>query len=259
MRRESAPPVRFLPEILLAAPVWFIERKGGQKRGDEEFERGALRYFCDLGATDQFAYLFQIYNSRVRFFDEFSGRDIMPLFIVDLIRKTRHLFDYLVIATPYHDIASKEWGEAQWVRSVDPFLLGFLKQVPELVFFLGRWSGRALFPRIVDMIADTVGHLDHGKWIFGNFSERSVVWYRTETRVDFDNMVIGPRLKPVEDYQVSKALCPRSKVEQERWRRENHSLIKFAAAVHKQFETGSLFPWLRGESEDSAALYPQKT
>jgi hypothetical protein len=81
-------------------------------------------------------------------FKEFSGRDIMPLYIVDLIKQVRHLFDYLVIATPYHDIASKEWSQMEfhWVRNVDPFLLGFVKQVPELVFFLGRWSGRALFP-----------------------------------------------------------------------------------------------------------------
>lgn len=66
----------------------------------------------------------------------------MPLPIVELIRQVRNLFDYLVIATPYHDIASKEWGEMRWVRNVDPLRFGFLRQVPELMFFLERWSGR---------------------------------------------------------------------------------------------------------------------
>ena len=81
---ETVIPVRFLPELLLAAPVWFIEYKGKGEHENGEFERGVIRYFCDLGVTDQFAYLFQMYNSRVRSFEEFSGRDIMPLYIVDL-------------------------------------------------------------------------------------------------------------------------------------------------------------------------------
>jgi hypothetical protein len=247
---ETVIPVRFVPELLLVAPVWFIECKGKGEYENIEFERGVIRYFCDLGVTDQFAYLFQIYNSRLRNFQEFSGRDIMPLYIVELIRQVRGLFDYLVIATPYHDIASHEWGEMRWVRNVDPFLLGFVRQVPELVFFLGRWSGRALFPRIGDMIADTIEHLDEGNPLLANLNEGSWRWYKTETRVDFENPVVGPRLRPIESYGVPKESLPRSKLERVRWRRENHSLVKFAEAVRGKFEEGRLFAWLKGEGDN---------
>lgn len=143
---ETVIPVRYLPELLLASPVWFIECKGKWEEENSEFERGVIRNFCDLGATDQFAYLFQIYNSHLRPFTEFSGRDIMPLYIVDLVRQVRGLFDYLVIATPYHDIASAEWGEMPWVRNVDPFLLGFVRQVPEFMFFLAAGQEGRFFP-----------------------------------------------------------------------------------------------------------------
>jgi hypothetical protein len=247
---ETVIPVRYLPELLLASPVWFIECKGKWEEENSEFERGVIRNFCDLGATDQFAYLFQIYNCRLRPFAEFSGRDIMPLYIVDLIRQVRGLFDYLVIATPYHDIASAEWGEMPWVRNVDPFLLGFVRQVPEFMFFLGRWSGRALFPRIGDMIADTIEHLDEAKPLLANLNEGSFRWYKTETRVDFENTVVSPRLRPIESYGVPKESLPRSKLDRVRWRRENHSLVKFADAVRGKFEEGRLFAWLRGESDN---------
>ena len=76
---ETVIPVRYLPQLLLASPVWFIEDKGKGGVTHVEFEQGVIRYFCDLGVTDQFAYLFQIYNSRVRPFAAFSGRDI-PLY-----------------------------------------------------------------------------------------------------------------------------------------------------------------------------------
>jgi hypothetical protein len=250
---ETVIPVRFLPELFLASPVWFINYKGRWDVEDREFERATIRYFCDLGVTDQFAYLFQLYNIRVRHFDEFSGRDIMPLYIIDLIREVRRLFDYLVIATPYHDMASAEWGEwkeAPWVRNVDPFLLGFVRQVPELVFCLGRWSGRALFPRIGDMIADTIDHLDKGKALLANTSEGGGRWYKTETRVDFENTFVGPRLRPVESYSVPNEGLPRSKLDRERWRKENHSLVRFANTVRGKFEEGNLFTWLRGESDN---------
>jgi hypothetical protein len=243
---ETVFPVRYLPELLLASPVWFINYKGRWDVEDHEFELGVIRYFCDLGVTDQFAYLFQIYNTRVRYFDEFSGRDIMPLYIVELIRQVRNLFDYLVIATPYHDIASREWGDMRWVRNVDPFLLGFVRQVPELVFFLGRWSGRALFPRVGDMIADTIDHLEKSKALLANLNEGSTRWYKTETRVDFESVAIGPRLRPIESYSVPKGTRPRTALDQERWRKGNHSLVRFASAVAGKFEEGDLFSWLRG-------------
>ena len=164
---------RYVPELLVIAPVWFI----ASKRGNTNRELG--EYFCDLCATDQFAYLFQMYNRDSRLFDQFEGRDIMPLPISELVGKVKNLFDFLVIATPYHDIVSSEWGDAHWTRNIDPFLFGFLRQVPEVMFFLGRWSGTGLFPLIGDMIADTIGHIKKNKGLLVNFTGE-YIWYRQD-------------------------------------------------------------------------------
>ena len=249
---DTVVPSRFLPELLVSAPVWFIEtKKREESEGDSE--RDTIRFFCDLCETDQFAYLCQMYNCKVRLFTEFSGRDIMPLPLVNLVREVRNLFDYLVIATPYHNIAAKEWEEMPWTpatRKVDPFLFGFLREVPEWMFFLGRWSGTGLFPRIGEMIADTIEHLEKGKALLSTLSDR-LVWYKTGYRVDLENVVVGPHLRPVESYQMPKTSIPRSRREEEKWRRQNHSLVKFADNVRREFEIGSLFSWLRGEREEA--------
>jgi hypothetical protein len=135
---ETVVPTRYLPELLVAAPVWFIQEKRKTPQHFVGAGSSTVRYFCDLGVTDEFAYLFQMYNNGQRLFSEFEGRDVMPLPIAELVGKVRKLFDYLVIATPYHDIASAEWRDAQWIRNIDPFLFWFLKQIPELMFFLGK-------------------------------------------------------------------------------------------------------------------------
>jgi hypothetical protein len=64
-------------------------------------------------------------------------------------------------------------------------------------------------------------------------------------------MGFGPRLRPIENYRVPRERVPRTKLEREKCRRENHSLAKFANEVHRQFERGSLFAWLRGESDNA--------
>jgi hypothetical protein len=132
---ETVVPSRYLPELLMAAPVWFATSKRGGSVSDFD-----TRYFCDLGASDQFAYLFQLYNRELRNFEQFQGRDVMPLPILQLVSQVRQFFDYLVIATLYHDLASREWLEGpdeRWTRNIDPFLFGFLRQIPDLMFF---WS-----------------------------------------------------------------------------------------------------------------------
>ena len=118
-------------------------------------------FFCNAVGTNSFSNLFQIYNRRIRGFARFSGRDIMPLSIAKLIGEAQQIFDYLIIATPYHDIAAKEW-QAPWQRNVDPFLVGFMHGV-DYMFLLGRWSGTGLFPLVCDMVADTMEHLRFNK------------------------------------------------------------------------------------------------
>jgi hypothetical protein len=100
------------------------------------------------------------------------------------------------------------------------------------------------------MIADTIDHLNEAKSLLANVSEGSWRWYRTETRVDSENTVVGPRLKPIENYSVPKGSLPRLKIERVEWRRKNHSLVKFAEIVMGKFEEGNLFTWLRGDSDN---------
>jgi hypothetical protein len=251
---ETVVPSRYLPELLMAAPVWFVTSKRGGSVGDFD-----TRYFCDLGASDQFAYLFQLYNRELRSIDEFQGRDVMPLPILQLVSQVRQLFDYLVIATPYHDLASREWLEGpdeRWRRNIDPFLFGFLRQIPDLMFFLGRWSGTGLFQLVGDMIADTIQHMKNNRELLAKFQySRQEPWYRE----DDDNveewrrvirMIGGPRLRPIKDYkpQIGR-FKPKSVSADEKWKRENHTLVRFAGYVVRQFERGKLFSWLRGESQ----------
>src|SRR5512132_1421171 len=86
------------------------------------------------------------------------------------------------------------------------------------MFFLGRWSGRALFPRIGDMIADTIEHLDEAKPLLANLNEGSFRWYKTETRVDFENTVVGPRLRPIESYGVPRSRAAPTSAPTRAWR-----------------------------------------
>jgi hypothetical protein len=227
---ETVVPSRYLPELLMAAPVWFISTNRPRVPLLD------VRYFCDLVASDRFAYLFQLYNYKPRSFREFGGRDIMPVPIMHLVEKIKEFFDYLVIATPYHDMASEEWRiwerssaravGGRWIRNIDPFLFGFLKQIPELMFFIGRWSGTGLFPLVSDMIADTIDHIGKHKDLLVNIKRSgSKPWYREddssreEWRELQEKMVEGPRFRPVNDYKPGKTwVKPKSQSEMEKWR-----------------------------------------
>jgi hypothetical protein len=219
---------RYLPELLVAAPVWFVEPRIVDRSKQEGSNSPIVRYFCDLGPSDRFAYLFQIYNHVPCFFEELKGNEIMPLPIAQVVAQVRGLFDYLVIATPYHDLGSREWRDERWIRNIDPFLFGFLKQVPEFMFFIGRWSGAGLFPLICDMIGDTIEHIRKNRNLLVNF--RSPIWYR-EDNDGLWGRTRGPRLRPSEEYIVGS----------------DHTLVAFANKVLQQFGKGNLFSWLRGE------------
>ncbi len=221
---QTVVPVRYLPELLVAAPVWFVEPRVVPKKKSSGSSSSIVRHFCDLGRTRNFAHLFQMYNRTPRWFTEFEGRDVMPLPIVELVGQVRGLFDYLVIATPYHDLASKEWREAKWVRNIDPFLFGFLKDVPEYMFFLGRWSGTGLFPLVGDMIADTMNHIRENKALLKNF-HRWIAWHRGGSRGTPETLLIPDIANP------------------------DHPLVKFADDLLGNFDQGKLFSWLREEDK----------
>lgn len=257
---ETVVPSRFLPELLMAAPVWFVR----SKRQDGAVGDQDVHYFCDLVDSDRFAYLFQMYNYKLRSFDEFQGRDIMPLPILQVVGKVKTLFDFLVIATPYHDLASEAWrrwdntyaraGGTSWTRNIDPFLFGFLRQIPEFIFFLGRWSWTGMFPLVGDMIADTIDHIEGNKELLINI-RRSTHWYKEDDKNidewrEFTRMVPCPGLRPISEYKPRMGwFMPKWEKGRDKWKSENHTLVKFSDDVLKQFKRGTLFSWLRSEKQ----------
>jgi hypothetical protein len=230
---QTVVPSRYLPDLLTAAPVWFIHtREDDDDNGGMGINNEETTFFSNLVGTNQFAWLYQLYNYQTRRFNEFTGRDIMPLPILNLIEKVKDVFDYLIIATPYHDLAAREWAEARWQRNIDPFLFGFFRAIPEQMFFLGRWSGTGLFPLMGDMIADTMEHLKQHKHRLIGFRD-SINWYSPkETSYTAQRFLDGGNLSQTSDStRIAK-----------------HPLIKFADDVLQQFEKGTLFSWLRGEN-----------
>lgn len=221
---ETVIPIKYLPDLLVTAPVWFVasnERLQDLTENNDPLPDHAVRFFCDQVSTKEFAWLYQIYNRRTRPLKQFSGRDIIPLPLMKVMEQAIKVFDYTVIATPYHDIASKEWVDPNWLRNLDPFLFGFMKNLPYM-FLLGRWSGTGLFPLMCEMIADTIDHLRVNCEKLKNF-HRSSYWYKGNGSMpDANHVLLGEE-------------------------GENEVLIQFAQEVIRAFEEGRLFEFLRGE------------
>lgn len=222
---------RYLPELLLAAPVWFIDSK--EKANNSPESNPCITHFCNLVGTPEFARLFQMYNLEPRPIKGFAGRDVIPLPFAKLIEKTRKAFDFLVIATPYHDLASKTWA-AQWQRNVDPFLFGFLKNVPEYMFFLGRWSGSGIFPGITEMMADTINHIKENQFLLAKFTAYTPWYMWSRTASGPTHSIRGvPTLSAWEMQQEAHA--------------NKHPLHQFASTFLKHYDAGKVFQFLRGE------------
>jgi len=213
---DAVIPTRFLPEMLCAAPVWFIDskfRRAHPKR-PPVYNNPEVTFFCDIVGSKEFANLFQMYNRLPLGFADFRGDDLMPAAIAELITRVRGYFDFMVIATPYHDLATKEWRDARWQRNVDPFLFGFLKHLPQWAFFLGRWSGTGFFPLVTEMIADTVGHIRTNRGLLRNFGS-GTPWYKGG---GWGGNAVG-----------------------------ESTVLRFADELLRAYERSRLFPFLHGE------------
>ena len=212
---QSVIPLKYLPDLLVAAPVWYVDSKQSiedRRNEDDPFPDHVVNFFSDAVGTKEFAWLYQMFNRRTRSLSSFDSREIIPLNLMPIIEQAKHVFDYVVICTPYHDICSKEWANPEWLRNLDPFLFGFSKDLPYM-FLLGRWSGTGLFPLLCDMVADTMDFIRLNINKLENFS-RNAYWYKGEAR---DGTYLGD------------------------------SLINFAKKVLKAYDENWLFPFLRGE------------
>ncbi len=227
LKMENIIPLSYLPEVLAVAPVWYVDGKQSlpdTTGNDDPQPDHATQFFCDAVGSKEFAWLYQIYNRRNRRIANFSGRDLMPPHLMQIARIARQTFDYTVIATPYHDLASTEWANPDWLRLIDPFLFGFSKNLPYM-FLLGRWSGTGLFPMVCDMIADTINHIRINKGLLKKFP-CNAFWYKGGLHGNDTILELGRT-------------------------GDNSILPSFANHLINAYEDGDLFPFLRGELSNS--------
>ncbi|KKR54651.1 MAG: hypothetical protein UT91_C0011G0016 [Parcubacteria group bacterium GW2011_GWA2_40_23] len=228
LRLDMLLPDRFFPELFTAAPVLFSAGNGGPVLTDEATKtrpRNINEHICARVPSKEFAWFYQMYNYQQRPLTAFNGRDIIPPALNEVLKVALQIFDYVAIMTPYHDIAGEEWANGRWLRNVDPFLVGFMRDVP-YVFILGRWSGTNLFPRFLDMLADTMNHVRQNKGLLANF---------------------GKNLQWIQGLDVTTIGDPRLQLQLASSDTKNTVLEPFADELLAAFDNGRLFEFLRGE------------
>ncbi|MBI4256999.1 hypothetical protein HY626_03025 [Candidatus Uhrbacteria bacterium] len=221
----TAIPIEHTADLFMAAPVWYVRSHVDQPNTwDDSDPRPdqAVRDFAGLFGTQEWAHLFQMFNRRTRPFSRYEG-DMIPDHIVTIIERVGTFFDYLVIATPYHDVAGREWEDPAWRTLIDPYLVGFKKGVPYL-FFLGRWSDTGVFPLVGEMIADTIGYLKVNKAKLAGFGSLPF-WH------------------------FSDPSHPDRQGHSNSFKDAGSRLQTFVDELIRHFEAGTLFPFLRGSSD----------
>lgn len=168
-------PIENISEIVMAFPVWFVDYLN--------MHNGSYISNFDIRMPEKTRQVIHLYNSQNFYsndghwlpFSAFQGADIMPLDVVAHLGSIKQLFDFVVIGTPYHDIASARWKSPLfWQRNIDPVLLGFIRGSNYFVV-IRRWSASGIFPKITEMIADTVDHLEQSTKTLKNQSFERIV------------------------------------------------------------------------------------
>lgn len=200
-------PTSSLPDMFVAAPVWFVGDKAGtanrKERSDlfSEDPDQTVNFFSRMVDHQRWADLYQIFNSRTRPLAQYRG-DTIPPHILKILAKAREFFDYTVIATPYLDIAGQEWQDITWPRLVDPYLFAFKAGLP-YYFFLGRWSDSGIFPLMPEMVADTMAYLRKNESNLARFTAEGerrrrvgdAKWYFLHHSARLQETSLGMRLR----------------------------------------------------------------
>lgn len=224
LKPEMLIPIQYLPDLFMAVPVWYfwgdenIQRQaaGLKTAGDPEVHPN-LKHMCGLVPTDRWADTFLMYNRRMRTLNEYQG-DLIPPRIIARMRKMANMFDYMVIMTPYHDVAGRDWQNVQWLRGLDPYVVGFIKNIP-LMFVVGRFSDSGIFPLYSELMADTIAFLRLNIEKLRGFNVDRPYWYRQHNPGDYTES--GYRL--------------------------GDHLVEHTKRLLSAFDAGNLFDWLRGE------------
>lgn len=165
-------PIRYLPDITTAFPVWYYGDSRGLYTRNHE-----LNHLLKEQGSQNFAWFAQIYSTFSPGLGDFdSMEDPMPQRVMKVLKDVREHCDFCTIATPYHDIASKAWNDVELQRMlVDPLLFGHVRNFP-YIFLFARWSGSGIFPGLPNMIHATIEHLRQNKSDLSHI-RRNTPWY----------------------------------------------------------------------------------
>lgn len=228
IRSNTVVPIRYLPDLFCAAPVWFFaldqfksedarNNLDRAKIADPRLSR-AGKDVCEIFPdNERWADAFLMFNRRTRPLQVFKG-DIIPPTILRLIAEARAVFDHVVIMAPYLDVAGEDWNDLAWIRSIDPYVVGLKKGCPAF-FILARFSDTGVFPLLLELVADTMSFLAANKKKLEGF-----------------NVVNNPYWYPGCKDQLGTHLIGR------------------VDEMQRAFNAGHLFDWIRKEWSPETAL-----
>ncbi len=237
IRKDAIIPMEFLPDFFAAVPVWFHFGSDEEHRlatnGDQ---RGALlvppriRAFCSIFPNQNWVDMLLMFNRRPRTHQMYAG-DQIPLSVLRRVREMLPHFDHVVIMTPYHDVAGRDWQRLSTLRNPDPYIIGVKVGVPYF-FILARFSDSGTFPAHHELIADTMKFLDNNKDKLRGFnSTPGLEW------LGYD---------PINPSRTVGDISSMNGMGVGRANSLGDHLIKTAEEALLAFEQGKLFDWLRG-------------
>ena len=223
VRRDTVIPIRYLPDLFMAVPVWYFwVNPETQNDAEQDWENpdpkphATVKHFCELFPSQRWCDTFQLFNRRIRTLKQYKG-EVIPPQVARRMRKAVELFDYVVIATPYHDQAGMDWQSIDWLRAIDPYILGFKKGIP-FFFVLARFSDAGTFPLFNELVADTIEFLRANKQKLNGFNQIDTpYWCHADKR----------------------RVCGQSYF--------GEYLMRHVDQLLDAFEAGNLFDWLRQE------------
>lgn len=227
VRPDTIIPIEQFPDMFMAAPVFYLWASEQQEieissawEDRDPMPNEAVRFFCELFKSQTWYDTFQLWNRRTRSFRQYKG-EVIPPHIRRVMSEAITQFDHVVIATPYHDQAGKDWEDLKWLRAIDPWVYGFKKDFPWF-FILGHYSDAGSLLHHDVLTADTIAFLRANKTRLAGFNSiRRPYWLRT------NGVNVGQ--DPFGDH-----------------------LMKHVDLLLAAFEQGNLFDWLRGTTKNSA-------
>lgn len=224
LRPDSFIPMEYLPHLFMAVPVWYFYVDRSEVTNLDKINatpdpkpHGKIKNICNRG-TRRWCDTFLMFNRRMRSLKDYQG-DIIPPKLTDRIRTMAPLCEHLVIMTPYHDVAGRDWSNIAWLRSIDPYVIGFLKNVPYMIV-LGRFSDSGTFPLFTEMVADTIAFLKANKEkLLGFNAVQRPYWHEPNNQHD--------------DFYVAGL---------------GKYLLQHTNELLEAFERGELFQWMKEEN-----------